>query len=319
MSEMCLVSIVVPVYNVEKYLKRCLDSLLVQTYNNIEIIIIDDGSTDSSREICDEYKQKDPRINVVHKENGGLADARNVGIDCSKGDYIFFVDSDDWVSKNCIEVLINEMINNSVEIVVGRHNERKIFKDYEKTEIKSVKFLDKEKALEAYLYQRISSSAWAKLYKRDLFKDIRYPKGKLYEDVVVTFLLLEKTNRIAIVDAPIYSYFVRSGSIINSSFSIKKMDYYYATKELLNIARIRYPEFVNAAISRMLWAEVHLVVKMDSDREKYVKENEIIWNDIISFRRLVIFKSSARLVNKVVLLISLLGQKALCYVYKKIT
>lgn len=212
-----LVSIIVPVFNVEAYLERCLDSLLVQTMQNIEIIIIDDGSTDGSGDICDWYAAKDKRIKVIHTENEGLSAARNKGIDMSRADWIMFVDSDDWVEPDFCETPYRAAVKSGTEIVVfrwRRHRKgwlpRRREIDCPEGPITREQFID-------ILYRYDVMSAWCKLYDRRLFDHVRFPEGQTSEDIVVTCKLAETIERGCYIDKTLYNYTAgRPGSITST-------------------------------------------------------------------------------------------------------
>ena len=221
-----LISIVIPVYKVEKYLEKCIESVLKQTYTNLQIILVDDGSPDNCGKICDEYAKKDPRIEVIHKVNGGLSDARNVGIAKAKGKYIGFVDSDDYIKEDMYEILINLIkeydadvsICNLYDVIDGkeyiRNNENGI-QEYSRLEILKEVLLDKN----------IQSYAWNKLYKKELFDEIKYPIGKKYEDIGTTFYVFEKCNKIVVTSEPEYYYLKRSDSLVNNVTESTVLDY----------------------------------------------------------------------------------------------
>jgi len=203
-----LISIIVPIHNVEKYLEECIKSLINQTYQNIEIILVEDGSPDNCGKICDEYAQKDARIKVIHKENGGLSDARNCGIEVATGKYITFVDSDDYVSKYYVQKLYNAIIENDVK--VSQCNLIRVEEDgkeiekvgYEENQIKDTKEMIKDLSREHWE----SIIACSKLYDIELFQKIRYPVGKIHEDAFVTYKILYNTDKIAIVNDYLYYY-----------------------------------------------------------------------------------------------------------------
>ena len=229
-----LISVIVPIYNVEKYLHKCIDSLIGQTLKDIEIILVDDGSTDKSGVICDEYGLKDNRIKVIHKKNGGLSDARNTGIDIAKGKYISFIDSDDWVDLQMFETLYNIAIKNDADIVQGDYIE-----SYdeniriEKSILENITKYNSEEILHnLYGYNATKTViVWNKIYKRELFNGIRFPKGKINEDEFTTYKILHKANIIIDTNIPIYYYRQREGSIMNSNFNIKRLDALEALKE----------------------------------------------------------------------------------------
>lgn len=209
-----LISIIVPVYNVCEYLETCIKSIIFQDYKNLEIILVDDGSTDSSGLICDKYKDIDERIKVIHKENGGLSDARNVGIKFSSGKYIGFVDSDDWVSKSMYSTLIKMCQENKASIAVC---ERILVEpNYIINDGKSEQILvtDTNEALDIlYKNKKYYSHAWNKLYKREIFENLEFPKGKTFEDIRIMHEVFSKAERIVFIDKGLYYYRCRENSI----------------------------------------------------------------------------------------------------------
>ena len=191
-----LISVIVPCYNVEEYLPKCIESILNQTYRNLEILLVDDGSPDNCGRICDEYAAKDSRIRIIHKKNGGLSDARNAALDVMTGEYVTFIDSDDYVSDDYVEYLYKIIKESGVKLSVSSYQ---TFVDDSSAEICTnnplfVKIVHTNDALTGMFYQQIfDTSAWAKMYHRSLFSDgIRYPKGWLYEDLPTTYRLMMK-------------------------------------------------------------------------------------------------------------------------------
>lgn len=234
------VSVIVPIYNVEEYLRRCVDSILNQTYQNMEIILVDDGSTDGSAIICDNYEKKDDRIVVIHKKNGGLSDARNEGIKKSTGEYIAFVDSDDYINEKYVEMLLNAAIENDAEIAFcgfERVNDVKTIKstlgiDVVMSGIEIQKFLYSKK-----INTELFNISWNKIYKRNLFSEIWFPYGRLNEDYATTYRLFYQTNRIVGINSVLYYYYIREGSITND---IKKKEKSYYDMILTEKERIAF-------------------------------------------------------------------------------
>lgn len=223
-----MISIIVPVYNVEKYINKCIDSLINQTYKDLEIILVDDGSTDSSGKICDEYKKKDKRIKVIHKINGGLSSARNEGIKIAKGNYLGFVDSDDYVNIKMYEILMDCAKEYELDIVQCKFN---WFNDED--EIKKEKNerinLIQCKGIESLrkLYNKDYTEnivVWNKIYRKELFDDIIFPVGKINEDEFTTYKLFGKCNKVGYIEDKLYNYRKTPNSITNSKFSGKKID-----------------------------------------------------------------------------------------------
>ena len=213
-----LVSVIVPVFNVEAYLERCLDSLLVQTLHNIEIIVIDDGSTDRSGDICNRYASKDGRIKVIHTENKGLSAARNMGIDLSQADWIMFVDSDDWVEPDFCETPYRVAVKSGVELVLFRYWDYRKGKLPERRTIDWPEGLITRENLIDLLYRHGFMTAWCKMYDKRLFENVRFPEGKTYEDIVITCRLAETVEQAFYIDKTLYNYTIeRTGSITNKA------------------------------------------------------------------------------------------------------
>lgn len=248
-----LVSVIIPIYNVEKYLRTCIDSVITQTYNNLEIILVNDGSPDKSPEICDEYAKKDNRVKVIHQNNGGLAHARNVGIANSNGEYLTFIDSDDYVSNDYVESLYKGLIESAADISIASFI---AFKESESfcVTLERTSFVEVTKKDYFKEYASIKAeksmpfiTAWNKLYKKELFDGIKYPKGKLYEDAFTTYKLIEKSRKVVYSTTKLYYYRLNPQSILGQSFKEKHlemveafrnaMDYFYQ-KENVKIAEM---------------------------------------------------------------------------------
>lgn len=241
-----MISIIVPIYNVEKYLRKCVDSLIRQTNTDIEIILVDDGSTDSSGNICDELSTIDARIKVIHKKNGGLSSARNAGIDVAKGDYLAFVDSDDFVELDMYAVLLEGIKKSGKNIsCCGRMVD--IFGQYSNIEfvIDSPRTFTKDEAIREILYlENIDVSACDKLYDKKLFSNVRYPEGKISEDAAVIFEIVQNSNGIYHVGKPYYHYVFRNNSITKSKYSEKKHDVINNLENTKNFLEKNYPNFL---------------------------------------------------------------------------
>lgn len=286
-----LISIIIPVYNVENYLNRCLDSVIEQSYSNIEIIVIDDGSNDDSGKICDEYALIDSRIKVIHKENGGLSDARNYGINEHKGKYITFIDSDDYVEPTYIETLYNAIKKYDADIAICSYQciyeNGTILKQRENMKC----LLNPEETLEEILYQtNFNVSAWAKLYKDELFKENRYPKGKIFEDAYTTYKLILASKKIS-VDLKIeYNYMIRENSILTSKFSEKKLLLINAYEEMGKEILKHYPNLEKSVKRSQVYANISTLRQMiyidnrmknkEKEIQKFVRQNSryVIFN-----------------------------------------
>lgn len=207
-------SVIIPIYNVEKYLRRCIESVLKQTYLNLEIILVDDGSTDGCEKICDEYKEKDERVSVIHKKNGGLSEARNFGLKLVTGEIVTYLDSDDYIDANMYEKMIKAMRDKEADIVVCG-----TYIDYEdgSTKIKSEKkekILNTEEALiELNSFSSFDMSVCNKIFKKEIIKDIDFPVGKKSEDYFVMYQYFARAKKVVIINEAKYHYFQRSNSI----------------------------------------------------------------------------------------------------------
>jgi glycosyltransferase involved in cell wall biosynthesis len=280
-----LISVVVPIYNVEKYLKKCVNSLLNQSYANLEVILVNDGSPDQCSEICDAFAARDMRVKVIHKKNGGLSDARNAGIDIATGNYITFVDSDDFLKKTAIELLYNSLIKNKCDISTCRYEI--VYEDNlcSKDDVENKELvLSAQDAMEDMLYQEhTTNSAWAKLYKMELFADIRYPKGRLYEDLGTTYKLFDRASKIVFNSSREYYYLQRKESIVSSPFSKSRMDGLYFASKQLDYMSMNAPKLVVAARVR-LFVEAILIQKNIPNRQYKNEKREC--NKVIRQNRL---------------------------------
>lgn len=221
-----LITVIVPIYNVEKYLKKCINSIINQTYKNMEIILVDDGSTDQSGKICDEFALKDTRIKVIHKENGGLSSARNTALKIAKGEYIGFVDSDDYICEDMYKTLYDTMIKNEADISIVSFYEEYRNKVVGVSDSGELIIFNKLEAInELLIDSRIQSYAWNKLFRKELFENIEFPNGKNFEDIATTLLLFEKANKVVLLETPKYHYLRRDDSIIGSASVKTYLDY----------------------------------------------------------------------------------------------
>ncbi len=225
-----VISVIVPIYNVEQYLEKCIQSIQNQTYQNLEIILVDDGSPDACGKICDDYAAKDQRIKVIHKENGGLSDARNFGIDAATGKYFFFVDSDDYIHCDIVRILYEAVKANGAQVSVCSYQsvdeqETVAYEQPYTGKIEPVVMTEKQLYDPLYYFEKRVEFivAWNKLYHHSLFDGVRYPKGKLHEDEFTTYKLLYKAKGVVYVDSPLYYYVQRSSSIMGQQFNEKRL------------------------------------------------------------------------------------------------
>ena len=267
-----LISIVVPIYNVEKYLEKCVESILRQTYKNIEIILVDDGSPDLCGEICENYKKIDKRITVIHKKNGGLSDARNYGIKHSNGKYITFIDSDDYVERDYIEYLYNLIKKNDCDMSIcsfKTHFNNKFIDFGEKYE--NCVF-DAKTCLENMLCEKgFNVSAWAKMYKTDLFYNVEFPYGKLCEDNGTTYKLILKCNKIAYGNGSKYIYEMRDNSIMNTSFSKRKLDLVELTDKMYDDVFKIFPDLNDVLMKRKLHPRFSILRQAVMSKDLFAK------------------------------------------------
>lgn len=304
-----LISVIVPVYNVEKYVQRCIDSITEQTYQNLEIILVDDGSTDSSGEICDKSAEKDSRIHVLHKENGGLSDARNVGIEISKGRYITFVDSDDYIKTDYIMYLYNILTENQADISACANI--KVEEDgtviRKKKSGVTMQTFTNVQAMEQLFYQKqFENSAWGKMYKKGLFEEIRYPVGKLYEDLGTTYKVFFQSQKVVSSSEEKYFYRQRKNSIMSRTFSERNMDRITLSKELLEFTEKNIPTIRKAAISRFFVSNVQVLRELPLKEEKYQAYYGQIYEDIKKYRKDVLYDGKAKIINRVIAMSSYL-------------
>lgn len=313
-----LISIIVPVYKVEKYLNRCIDSLINQTYKDIEILLIDDGSPDNCPQICDDYAKMDRRIKVFHKKNGGLSDARNYGIEKCQGTYITFVDSDDYVNDEMVELLYRSLIDNKCDISICMSQ---MFSDKDDVIIdysdNQVCCLSKNDALEKMLYHQIYHSSWGKLFKKSLFNNIRFPVGKIMEDLATSYLLFYNSSRIVVNSRKLYYYYQREDSIMHNSFSLKQLDGVEAVIEETSFIKENIPALYKAAICNEFRCAYENLIKIPKKNKSYIKEYKNIKNLIKKDRYIVLFDHKAPKKYRIMALISCISVNILVFIQKE--
>ena len=247
-----LISVIIPIYKVEKYLKQCIESVINQTYTNLDIILVDDGSPDNCGLLCDEYEKKDSRIRVIHKQNGGLSDARNAGITIAQGEYIGFVDSDDYISQDMYEKLHSAIKKNNAQLAVCNFQ----YVNEDGTEINKQSPVKNEKLSRIEALHKLNESmwwyyvtAWNKLYRKELFSNIRFPFARLYEDAYLVHEIMGECDNIATISEKLYYYRQRDNSIITSGKSVRNYD---AVEALCNRCdyyyRLGYNELIRGTV-----------------------------------------------------------------------
>lgn len=258
MESKSLISIIVPVYKVEKYLDKCVDSIVNQTYQNLEIILVDDGSPDTCGAMCDAWAKKDSRIRVVHKENGGLSDARNAGLAVATGAYIAFVDSDDWISPEFIQILLDALEKTGSDIsacgIIPFYEDEPItIPDYED----EIVCVQTEQALRYLIEDRLRQVVWNKLYKRAVIADILFAKGKLHEDEFWSYQIIGNAQKVAITSVPGYYYLQRRESIMGSKYTLRRLDAIEAKEQRQIYLESRFPALVSLGRSNLVFAGLY--------------------------------------------------------------
>ncbi len=275
-SSMTKVSIIVPVYNVEPYLNKCIDSILCQTLEDIEILLVDDGSTDLSGDICDGYAALDDRVRVIHKVNSGLSDTRNVGIDAAQGEFIGFVDGDDYIAPEMYESLYCACIEDKTGIAAC---------DYIECTVGSDKFISRSTGQcqvmtsEAFFEEvlrydsPVGVGVWDKLYEKSLFEKVRFQVGKLHEDTDIIYRLVFQVDRISYLSVPYYTYLSRPGSITASSYCSREYDRYTANRGMFKYIAANHPDLLDIASENRSVSNLCIVRNMTHsgiyDKEMY--------------------------------------------------
>lgn len=282
------ISIIVPVYNVEKYLQRCVDSILNQDFQDFELILVDDGSTDCCLQICEEYREKDDRVVVLHKENGGLSSARNAGLNIARGEYIGFVDSDDWIEIGTFHNLYQFGLKNNLDIIIfGMQlvNELGIKKKY--CSVEKNQLYDRETAFyEMVCNVRFREEACNKFYKKELFTNIQYPVGRIHEDTFTTYRLMEKADRIGYYKGIFYNYFQRSNSIMGNAKVSYNIDRIESIQEVMECVK-KYPRVYQDGIYNLLssaCSNLERVLEDEGEKKKvYLNQvRQLFKNNIIN-------------------------------------
>lgn len=248
-----LISVIVPIYRVEQYLDRCLVSIVDQTYDNLEIILVDDGSPDRCSVICDTWAQKDSRIKVIHKKNGGLSDARNAGLAVASGEFISFIDSDDWLQPNFFSALFSAMVNSGAE--VAECATTYVTEDGTAIKVREVahpRTLDRVEALRRLVLEDgVYQTVWNKLYRRDAIQEIPFAVGKYNEDEFWTYKVFDRIHKLATVDIPLYNYLQRGTSIIGVGYNIRRLDGLEARFQRMEYLQ-KYDELASLACQQFL-------------------------------------------------------------------
>lgn len=282
-----LISVIIPVYKVENYLDRCVQSIIRQTYSNLEIILVDDGSPDNCPAMCESYAAQDSRIRVLHKKNGGLSDARNAGLEIASGEYITFVDSDDWISENCIEVLYEICRQQNTDISIIDIVESNGTKESEKSYSQGLAYKEiytPEEALRVIFTQReFNTCAVAKLYKRELIQQFRFKEGILYEDLEAMYRIFDRAEKIGFSDKARYYYFQRNDSIVHAVFDQRHFVLLDISKKIVAFVDDKYPNLHDAAICRYVFSDFLILSRIRKDKN-YIEEQREICDNLMSMK-----------------------------------
>lgn len=245
-----IISIIVPIYNVGKYLPRCIESILNQTFNNFELILVNDGSTDNSGVVCDDYEKKDTRIKIVHKSNGGVSSARNAGLYVAKGEYIGFVDPDDYIDKNMYEKLYRLCIDNNSDIAICRFNREINGKIQNKESTEEIIELNNMEAMnELFKGNLYRFSLCNKLFSKKCFNDVLFPEERIHEDLSTTYKLFDNSKKTVYINYCGYIYVRRENSILTSTYNEKRLQAFIAWDEIIEFIDKNYYEIIEQVIA----------------------------------------------------------------------
>lgn len=279
MQSLPLISVIVPVYNVEKYLKKCVLSLVNQTYPNVEILLINDGSKDNSLNICLELEKDYKTIKVFNQVNKGQATARNVGIKNAKGEYIFFVDSDDYISSETLEYLYQLMIKNHADISgcnIEMVGEKDKHIGYYENNLDFIKVFTKDEAMfELCKNQIINSSVCTRIYKAEIIKNCIFKENIKYEDADAIYKWIDASNKIVITGKPFYKYYFSEESTLRGELKIGRFDLLPVSKEKIRFYEEKYPQYLGFAVSRTIDALINLLYDYRKSDEFKDKSKEV--------------------------------------------
>lgn len=285
-----MISIIVPVFGAEPYLDECILSLLRQTYEDIEIILVDDGSLDASGKICDQYAALDPRVRVIHKKSSGPSDARNAGLAMARGEYIGFMDSDDFISCDMFAFMKDLLEKNNADIAICGHVKTlPRGRSLPHNPSKKVIVMNSEKAIQKMLqFGYYESFVWNKLFRREILDGITFPSGHLYEDLYTTYKMLDRAEKIVYSKEIKYYYRQRSGSIIHTTFNAKYFDYVQASAELCDFTKAKYPKIYNTARYAYYRARVFTYLRILFARPRMLFSQEIRREEMYKYIRAII-------------------------------
>lgn len=315
------ISIIVPVYNCEKYISNCINSILEQSFKDFELILVDDGSSDRSFEICESFARKDSRVKAIHQLNSGVSRARNRGLDEVQGEYIGFVDGDDCVDKEMYERLYKNLADNDADISICGIVNYFLKKDgttekVRQSQVDGFWIFSGEQALKEALQSRLYSvNPVNKLFKRELFDKLRYPEGKISEDAFLIPVVISKANRVVYDSKPMYYYLRRENSITTSNFSYNDWDVVEAYENHLNMISEKFPNLKKVAKFRYLWSYTYVIDKIMicENSENYLKDFKKAFDFIKKNILQIIFNPYFSFKRKIAVIVLLLNKK----IYKK--
>ncbi|MBR5496893.1 MAG: glycosyltransferase [Clostridia bacterium] len=318
-----LVTIIIPVYNVEKYLKSCVESLTKQTHKDIEIILVDDGSPDNSGILCDTLAETDSRIVVIHKENGGVSSARNAALDIMKGDFVTFVDGDDYVDEDFISCMYNAITKNNADIATCGHYRV----EFDGT-LKSIYTLSDnaediicktgiESLTDMFYGETCSASSGSKLYKRCFFDNLRFPDYVMGEDTYVVYHAFSEAEKIAHTNKPLYYYVQHESSVTNKKANyIKFYDYVRLYDHILEVDKnLTNKTYFNSLANRLIENNFWVYMKLRNEPDKYNDEKQHIMDNIKTFRKYVITNKKSEFRVKAACILSYFGPKMIKFIY----
>ena len=291
------ISVIVPIYNVQQYLRRCIDSIINQTYENLEIILVDDGSLDNCGQICDDYAKKDTRIKVIHKKNGGLSDARNAGLEICTGDFIAFVDSDDWISYDMYEILLNSLYKYDADIAECKfylvNNNKCIPKlNNRNVEVNIYNTIESLKSL--ILLDDLNTIVWNKLYKKSVLENIQFEVGRINEDDFFTYLVFSQANKIVSLYKQLYYYVQNDTSIMGQRYSLKRLDELEAKFRRLKYIKRNYKSLEKISKLDLLFSCLYSYQKLILNKniqdlvkgrkiiKKYISESKFTYSELLT-------------------------------------
>lgn len=312
-----LISVIVPVYNVEKYVGRCLNSIIHQSYTNLEIIVVNDGSTDNSLSVCEEYEAKDKRIKLITQENRGLSGARNTGLRNYTGEYVTFVDSDDWIHRNMVEFMYNLLVRNKSDMskcgnfrVSEMTNLEKSPDGYEDVVYTRNEFLE-------LFLSGTYTACWSRLFRKDVIYGFKFPEGLNCEDFIYMYEVIRRINTVAVNEFPLYYYFVREDSIVNQKFNIKKFDQFYSARRLYELVKKYTPEYSELSVTRLAGAIASLLSSSRKLQGFEEKDRELTAY-LRSNYKIFLFNSQLNYKLRILLLIDMLPQSMSIFISKLI-